>query len=65
MFASLIILSRRVMGTSEFNRLRGKVIGLHCKAITRFCKGVGIDSKARQSLIRLARSNGKRLGLMA
>ncbi|MGB0563803.1 MAG: cyclic electron transport protein PGR5 [Spirulinaceae cyanobacterium] len=65
MFASLVILSRRAMGTSQFNRLRGKVIGLHCQTITQFCNWVGIEAKERQSLIRLARTNGKRLGLMA
>ncbi len=65
MFGSLVILLRKVMGTSRFNRIRGKVIGLHCKAITNFCNFVGIDTKERQNLIRTAKSNGKTLGLMA
>ncbi|NEO84629.1 MAG: electron transporter [Spirulina sp. SIO3F2] len=65
MFASLIVLLRNAIGQSRFNRTRGQVIGLHCKTITNFCNFVGIESKERQSLIRLARNNGKRLGLMA
>ena len=64
MFGSLVVLIRRVMGTKRFNRTRGKVIGLHCKTITNFCNSVGIDAKERQGLIRLAKSNGKRLGFM-
>lgn len=65
MFASLIILTRNFLGKARFNKTRGQAIGLHCKAITNFCNWIGIDSKERQSLIRLARNNGKRLGFMA
>lgn len=65
MFASLVILIRQAIGKSRFNQTRGQAIGLHCKAITNFCNFVGIDSKARQTLIRLARNNGTRLGLLA
>ncbi|WP_254903873.1 MULTISPECIES: electron transporter [Cyanophyceae] len=53
------------MGTARFNKTRGKVIGLHCKTITNFCNTVGLDAKTRQNLIRLAKSNGHRLGFMA
>lgn len=65
MFDSLVILVRKVMGTARFNKTRGKVIGLHCKTISNFCNAVGLDAKTRQSLIRLAKSNGHRLGFMA
>ena len=65
MFGSIVILVRQAMGTQRFNRTRGKIIGLHCKTITNFCNFAGIDSKERQRLIRLAKSNGKRLGFMA
>ncbi|ACA99468.1 MULTISPECIES: hypothetical protein [Cyanophyceae] len=65
MFGSLVILIRKVMGTARFNKTRGKVIGLHCKTITNFCNTVGLDAKTRQNLIRLAKSNGHRLGFMA
>ena len=65
MFASVVVLLRQVLGASRFNRTRGQIIGLHCQTISNFCNFVGIDSKERQSLIRLARNNGKRLGFMA
>ena len=64
MFGALVILIRNVMGTACFNKTRGKAIGLHCKAITNFCNTVGLDGKTRQNLIRLAKSNGHRLGFM-
>ncbi|NMF82018.1 electron transporter [Nodosilinea sp. P-1105] len=64
MFAPLVVLVRNAMGTPKFNKLRGKAIALHSKAITRFCNRFGITSKERQSLIRLARDNGKRLGFL-
>ena len=65
MFAPLVILVRNLMGKVEFNKLRGKMIGLHCKTITNFCNKVGLESKVRQSLIRQAKSNGKTLGFLA
>ena len=65
MFAPIVVITRTVMGTKEFNQLRGKMIGLHCKAITNFCNNVGINSKERQNLIKIAKSNGKTLGLLA
>ncbi|TVP64506.1 MAG: electron transporter [Leptolyngbya sp. LCM1.Bin17] len=64
MFAPLVVLVRNVMGTPKFNKLRGQAIALHSKTITRFCNQFGITSKERQSLIRLARDNGKRLGFL-
>ncbi|HIK56060.1 MAG TPA: electron transporter [Synechococcales cyanobacterium M55_K2018_004] len=65
MFAPLVILVRNYLGDKEFNKLRGQAIALHSKVITNFCNRVGIDSKQRQNMIRLARDNGKRLGLLA
>lgn len=65
MFAPLVILFREFMGKAKFNQLRGKAIGLHAQAITNFCNRVGIESKQRQNLIRLAKDNGKKLGLLA
>ena len=65
MFAPIIVLIRNQIGKAKFNQIRGKAIALHCKAITNFCKQTGIDSSQRQNLIRLAKSNGKRLGLLA
>ncbi|MDJ0736220.1 MAG: electron transporter [Nostocaceae cyanobacterium] len=65
MFAPIVIFLRDRMGKVQFNQLRGKAIALHSQVITNFCKFVGIESKERQSLIRLAKNNGKKLGLLA
>ena len=65
MFAPIIVLVRNQIGKAKFNQIRGKAIALHCKTITNFCNQAGMDSSQRQNLIRLAKSNGKRLGLLA
>ncbi|MBE9194192.1 MULTISPECIES: hypothetical protein [unclassified Synechocystis] len=65
MFAPIVILVRQQLGKAKFNQIRGKAIALHCQTITNFCNWVGIDAKQRQNLIRLAKSNGKTLGLLA
>jgi hypothetical protein len=65
MFAPLVVLIRKLMGDPNFVRLRGKAIALHSQVITNFCNRMGVDRTRRQNLIRLARDNGKRLGLLA
>ncbi|MFN5515894.1 MAG: electron transporter [Cyanobacteriota bacterium] len=65
MFAPVVVLVRQQNGKGKFNQLRGKAIALHCQTITRFCNWVGVDAKKRQELIRLAKNNGKTLGLLA
>lgn len=65
MFAPIVVLTRNTVGQPRFVKLRGKAIALHSKAITNFCNQVGIDRTQRQSWIRLARDNGKWLGLLA
>lgn len=65
MFAPLVVLVRNIVGQPRFVKLRGKAIAMHSKAITNFCNQVGIDRSRRQGWIRLARDNGKRLGLLA
>ena len=65
MFAPVVVLVRNQIGKTKFNKIRGKAISLHCKAITNFCKQTGIKTAQRRNLIRLAKDNGKRLGLLA
>ena len=65
MFAPIVVLVRNQIGTAKFNQLRGKAIALHCQTITNFCNRLGIDPKERQNLIRVAKSNGKQMGLLA
>uniref|UniRef100_A0A832M2R2 Electron transporter n=1 Tax=Oscillatoriales cyanobacterium SpSt-402 TaxID=2282168 RepID=A0A832M2R2_9CYAN len=65
MFAPIVVVFRRFMGDAKFVRLRGQAIALHAQAITNFCNRFGIDRTQRQNMIRLARDNGKKLGLLA
>ncbi|MBH8562882.1 electron transporter [Nostoc sp. CENA67] len=65
MFAPFIILICNHLDQRQFNRLRSKLIGLHAQTITDFCHIFSIDDTTRQHLIRMARYNGKRLGLLA
>jgi hypothetical protein len=65
MFAPIVLVVRRIMGNARFIRLRGQAIALHSQVITNFCNRIGIDRTQRQNMIRLARDNGKRLGLLA
>ena len=65
MFAPIIVLVRTHVDQRQFNQLRGKLIALHAEIITHFCNYLNIDRSTRQHLIRLARDNGKRLGLLA
>ncbi len=65
MFAPIVVLLRRLMGDAKFVKLRGQAIALHAQAITNVCEKFGVDRSKRQNMIRLARDNGKRLGLLA
>ena len=65
MFAPLVVLVRYRIGKVKFNRIRGQAIALHCQAITNFCNQIGLKTQVRQNLIRLAKSNGKKLGFLA
>lgn len=65
MFAPLVLMIRNVMGDPKFLKLRGQAIALHSKVITNVCNRFDIDRSRRQAMIRLARDNGKRLGLLA
>jgi transposase-like protein len=65
MFAPIVVLVRKWMGDPKFIQLRGKGIALHAQAITAFCERFGINRDQRQAWIRLAKNNGKKLGLLA
>lgn len=65
MFAPFVLLVRKWMGEKPFLKLRGQAIAKHSRVITDVCNRFGIDRTRRQNLIRLARDNGKRLGLLA
>ncbi len=64
MFAPLVNTIRNWLGSKTFNQTRGKAIALHAQVITAVCKRFGIESSYRQTLIRMARDNGRQLGLL-
>ena len=65
MFAPIVFALKQLMGQKEFLKVRGKAIALHSKVITAVCEKLGVDRTYRQNLIRVARDNGKALGLLA
>ncbi|HHP7244500.1 MAG TPA: cyclic electron transport protein PGR5 [Elainellaceae cyanobacterium] len=65
MFAPIVMVLQKWMGKPEFFKLRGKAIALHSHFITNVCNQLKIERTHRQNLIRLARNNGKKLGLLA
>ena len=65
MFTPIVLVTRKFMGEKKFLKLRGQAIALHSRTITNICNRLGIDRNQRQNWIRLARDNGKRLGLLS
>ena len=65
MFAPIVVTLKNIMGKKKFMKIRGKAIALHSQVITNVCNRFGVERSQRQNLIRLARDNGKTLGLLA
>jgi hypothetical protein len=63
--APVVVAVRRMMGDKEFTKLRGRAIAEHTRVIRAFCKFIGADTKQAQGLVRMAKKNGERLGLLA
>lgn len=63
-FAPIVRFARHVIGQKQFAIIKGKGISLHSQAITQFCKYVGASQKIRQGLIRVAKTNGGKLGFL-
>lgn len=64
-FAPIVRIARDAIGVKRFNQIRGKAISLHSQVIGDFCEEFGVDSKAKQTLIRTAKKNGGLLGFLA
>lgn len=64
-FTPAVIIVRAIIGKKQFEKIRGKGIALHSQAITNFCQFAGVDGKVRQGLIRLAKTNGAKLGFLS
>ncbi|MEL6442553.1 MAG: electron transporter [Cyanobacteria bacterium J06621_8] len=65
MFAPIIVSVRSYTGKARFNKFRGRVIAKHSKVISAFCDRMGFERNTRQNLIKTARNNGEKLGLLA
>lgn len=64
LFAPIVKFTAGIFGQKKFNTIRGKAISTHSQVINEFCKYVGAEQKQRQGLIRLAKTNGKKLGFI-
>lgn len=64
MFGPVVRLARIVVGVKKLNTIRGKAIAIHSQVIGDFCKYIGASQKIRQGLIRVAKSNGHKLGFL-
>lgn len=63
-FSPVVKFAIGVLGQKKFNSIRGKAISIHSQVIGDFCKYVGASQKVRQGLIRVAKSNGGKLGFL-
>jgi hypothetical protein len=63
-FSPIVKFTSGLLGQKKFNTIRGKAISTHSQVINEFCKYVGAEQKMRQGLIRLAKTNGNKLGFI-
>lgn len=64
MFATTIILAKKIFGKAKIDDLRNKAIFRHIQIINYVGELLGLSKKDRQHLIQLTHQNGKRLGLL-
>lgn len=64
MFAPAVRIARVILGAKKLNKIRGTTISIHSQVIGEFCKFIGANQKIRQGLIRVAKSNGHKLGFL-
>lgn len=52
------------VAAERYKTIRGSTISMHTMIINKFCEICNLSTKTRQNLIRTARDNGKKLGLL-
>lgn len=62
-FSPAVYAAKIVLGTDKLNKIRGKAISLHSKAIGEFCLWAGAYP-LRTRLIKKAKVNGDTLGFL-
>lgn len=63
-FTPLVRAVKIFVAADRYKTIRGSTISAHTMIINKFCKTLKLSSKTRQTLIRTARDNGKKLGLL-
>lgn len=63
-FSPIVKFAGGLIGQKKFNTIRGKVISTHSQVIGNFCKYIGAEQKLKQGLVRVAKTNGSKLGFL-
>ena len=63
MFAPIVYWLQQLLGDNQFKKLRCQAIAQHIRIINWFSAELHLQPKCRQTLIRVAKKNGRRLGL--
>lgn len=63
-FTPLVRLVKVFVAGERYRTIRGSTISAHTMIINKFCQGFKLTNTTRQNLIRTARDNGKKLGLL-
>eukprot|EP00438_Fugacium_kawagutii_P013438 Skav230509 [mRNA] locus=scaffold2083:247920:257401:+ [translate_table: standard] len=64
LFSPIVTLGYFLVGQTFVERVRGKGIELHSRAITAYCNTFGIQNKKRQGFIKTAKKTGHDLGML-
>ncbi len=63
-FTPLVRAVQIFVAADRYRTIRGSTISMHTMIINKFCQVLRLPSKTRQNLIRTARDNGKKIGLL-
>lgn len=64
LFTPLVRAVKFFVAAERYKTIRGSSISMHTMIINKFCEVCNLSTKTRQGLIRTARNNGKKLGLL-
>ena len=63
-FTPIVRAVKIFVAADRYKTIRGSTISAHTMIINKFCEKLHLSTKTRQNLIRTARNNGKKLGLL-
>ena len=64
LFSPVVKLVKVFVAGERYKTIRGSTISAHTMIINKFCAFFKLGNTTRQNLIRTARDNGKKLGLL-